>query len=233
MALSGSRRMRATNATSRRSMTMATAGMPSVRSVDCSDWLFAVMRSSARRLRSRVSKRSKPARMRPMRAARSAPGGVLRHSRMRASMAASSSFDSADSSDSGSSATARSYTPQSRSRSAAAAGGPPGSAARAAASSSTMSRPRSAWFSRRQIDRSSAAAVAARRPSTCSTISVCRKAAAITTPTTAKMRLRMVTRVPADPAPVGPARGRRTACRCTRRHRGPSRAPLRLPARAR
>ena len=87
---------------------MATAGMPRVSSVDCSDWLFTLMRSSPRRLRSRVSKRSNSARMRAMSAVRSAPGGFARHSRTRASIAASSRFDSGESSTAGRSATVRS-----------------------------------------------------------------------------------------------------------------------------
>ena len=87
---------------------MATAGMPSVSSVDCRDWRFTLMRSSPRRLRSRVSNRSNSARMRAMSAARSAPGGFARHSRTSASSAARSRFDSGASSTSGSSATARS-----------------------------------------------------------------------------------------------------------------------------
>ncbi len=89
-------------------MTMATAGMPRVSSVDCSDWLFTLMRSSPRRLRSRVSKRSNSPRMRPMSAARSLPAGAARHSRISASMAASWRFDSGVSRYSGSSAAARS-----------------------------------------------------------------------------------------------------------------------------
>jgi hypothetical protein len=85
----------------------------------------------------------------------------------------------------------------------------------------------------RQIARSSALVVAARRPSTCSTISVCRNAAVITTPTTVKMRARMLTWVQQLQHLSAQREGAERLADAPDGAEGSSRAPLRLPARER